>query len=89
MGDVEKSTSNLGVEENLPLDDDTFEQILHVTTQHDALMAFYYTDSNNKVWYVYGDEKDWINQFSLKWCIHYDSIQKYYTELINCVPETW
>lgn len=29
--------------------DDTFEQILNVTNQHDAVMAYYYMDDNNEV----------------------------------------
>ncbi|KAL1110173.1 hypothetical protein AAG570_008250, partial [Ranatra chinensis] len=29
--------------------DDTFENILEVTSHHDAIMAFYYMDDNNKV----------------------------------------
>lgn len=31
------------------VDDDTFDHILQVTSHNDALMAFYYTDENNKV----------------------------------------
>ncbi|XP_071452365.1 1-acylglycerol-3-phosphate O-acyltransferase Pnpla3-like [Hetaerina americana] len=31
------------------VDDDTFDHILQVTSHHDALMAFYYMDENNKV----------------------------------------
>lgn len=30
-------------------DYDTFEHILEVTSHHDAVMAFYYTDENNAV----------------------------------------
>ncbi|XP_017775894.1 PREDICTED: patatin-like phospholipase domain-containing protein 2 isoform X2 [Nicrophorus vespilloides] len=32
-----------------PVDDDTFDHILHVTAQHEAIMAYYYLDENNKV----------------------------------------
>ncbi|CAB0008819.1 unnamed protein product [Nesidiocoris tenuis] len=32
-----------------PLVDDTYENILHVTSQHDAIMAYYYMDENNKL----------------------------------------
>ncbi|XP_034246089.1 1-acylglycerol-3-phosphate O-acyltransferase Pnpla3 isoform X1 [Thrips palmi] len=31
------------------VDDDTFEHILQVTAQHEAIMAYYYMDENNKV----------------------------------------
>ncbi|XP_046394009.1 1-acylglycerol-3-phosphate O-acyltransferase Pnpla3-like isoform X3 [Ischnura elegans] len=31
------------------VDDDTFDHILQVTSHHDAVMAFYYMDENNKV----------------------------------------
>lgn len=31
------------------VDDDTFEHILQVTAQHDAVMAYYYMDEDNKV----------------------------------------
>ncbi|XP_050303226.1 patanin-like phospholipase domain-containing protein atgl-1 isoform X2 [Anthonomus grandis grandis] len=31
------------------MDDDTFDHILQVTSQHDAIMAYYYLDENNKV----------------------------------------
>ncbi|XP_052120170.1 1-acylglycerol-3-phosphate O-acyltransferase Pnpla3 [Frankliniella occidentalis] len=31
------------------VDDDTFEHILQVTAQHEAVMAYYYMDENNKV----------------------------------------
>ncbi|XP_014240378.1 patatin-like phospholipase domain-containing protein 3 [Cimex lectularius] len=31
------------------IEDDTFENILQVTSLHDAVIAFYYTDDNNKV----------------------------------------
>ncbi|XP_066999744.2 1-acylglycerol-3-phosphate O-acyltransferase Pnpla3 isoform X2 [Anabrus simplex] len=34
---------------DLPLDDDTFDHILQVTSHHEAIMAFYYMDENNKV----------------------------------------
>lgn len=34
---------------NPAIDDDTFDHILQVTAHHDALMAFYYMDENNKV----------------------------------------
>lgn len=30
-------------------DEDTFENILQVTTHHEAIMAYYYMDENNKV----------------------------------------
>lgn len=30
-------------------DDDAFDTILQVTAQHEAIMAYYYTDANNKV----------------------------------------
>lgn len=33
-------------------DSDTFEHILNVTLQNDALLAYYYLDSENKVIYV-------------------------------------
>lgn len=29
--------------------DDTFEHILNITSHHDAIMAYYYLDENNKV----------------------------------------
>lgn len=31
------------------LDDDAFEHILQVTSDHEAIMAYYYMDENNKV----------------------------------------
>ncbi|CAH1106272.1 unnamed protein product [Psylliodes chrysocephalus] len=31
------------------MDNDTFDHILHVTSQHDTIMAYYYLDENNKV----------------------------------------
>ncbi|XP_060531802.1 1-acylglycerol-3-phosphate O-acyltransferase Pnpla3 isoform X2 [Cylas formicarius] len=31
------------------MDDDTFDHILNVTSQHEAIMAYYYLDENNKV----------------------------------------
>ncbi|CAG9766070.1 unnamed protein product [Ceutorhynchus assimilis] len=31
------------------MDDDTFDHILQVTSHHDAIMAYYYLDENNKV----------------------------------------
>ncbi|XP_066141434.1 1-acylglycerol-3-phosphate O-acyltransferase Pnpla3-like isoform X2 [Euwallacea fornicatus] len=31
------------------IDDDTFDHILHVTSDHEAVMAYYYLDENNKV----------------------------------------
>uniref|UniRef100_V5GTR4 triacylglycerol lipase n=1 Tax=Anoplophora glabripennis TaxID=217634 RepID=V5GTR4_ANOGL len=31
------------------MDDDTFEHILQVTSQHETIMAYYYLDENNKV----------------------------------------
>lgn len=31
------------------IDDDTFDHILQVTSDHDAVMAYYYLDENNKV----------------------------------------
>lgn len=31
------------------MDDDTFEHILQVTSQHDTIMTYYYLDENNKV----------------------------------------
>lgn len=31
------------------MDDDTFEHILQVTAHHDAVMAYYYMDEDNKV----------------------------------------
>ncbi|XP_075235220.1 brummer [Lycorma delicatula] len=37
------------IKEPETLDDDTFENILQVTSRHEALMAFYYMDDNNKV----------------------------------------
>ncbi|KAK7874450.1 hypothetical protein R5R35_001542 [Gryllus longicercus] len=34
---------------DMPMDNDTFEHILQVTSHHDAVMAFYYMDEDNKV----------------------------------------
>lgn len=31
------------------MDDDTFEHILQVTSQHETIMTYYYLDENNKV----------------------------------------
>lgn len=31
------------------MDNDTFEHILQVTSQHETIMAYYYLDENNKV----------------------------------------
>lgn len=31
------------------MDDDTFDHILQVTSHHEAIMAYYYLDENNKV----------------------------------------
>ncbi|XP_049791047.1 patanin-like phospholipase domain-containing protein atgl-1 isoform X1 [Schistocerca nitens] len=33
----------------MPLDDDTFEQILRVTSEHETVIGFYYQDKNNRV----------------------------------------
>ncbi|KAK9496840.1 hypothetical protein O3M35_012931 [Rhynocoris fuscipes] len=55
---LDKLTSNnilsrresLAMKTELPLiGDDTFENILQVTAHHEAIMAFYYLDDNNKV----------------------------------------
>ncbi|KAB0797303.1 hypothetical protein PPYR_08297 [Photinus pyralis] len=40
--------SNLTVNSS-DIGDDTFEQILEITSHHEAIMAFYYMDENNKV----------------------------------------
>lgn len=34
---------------DVPADADTFEHILNVTTHNEALLAYYYLDSDNKV----------------------------------------
>ncbi|GLH05511.1 Patatin-like phospholipase domain-containing protein 2 [Gryllus bimaculatus] len=34
---------------DMPMDNDTFEHILQVTSHHEAVMAFYYMDEDNKV----------------------------------------
>lgn len=36
-------------------DSDTFEHILNVTTHNDALLAYYYLDSDNKVCEIFAD----------------------------------
>lgn len=41
--------SNLTVSGSDMGDDDTFEQILQITSHHEAIMAYYYMDENNKV----------------------------------------
>lgn len=39
--------------QDLILEDDTFEQILKVTNYHDAIMAYYYLDEHNKVFFAH------------------------------------
>ncbi|XP_063233395.1 patanin-like phospholipase domain-containing protein atgl-1 isoform X2 [Bacillus rossius redtenbacheri] len=43
------SESLMGGEKLSPVEDDTFDHILQVTSHHDAVMAYYYTDEDNKV----------------------------------------
>lgn len=44
------------------VDDDTFEHILQVTAQHEAVMAYYYMDENNKVMsFLVGSIQIWFS----------------------------
>ncbi|KAF4530078.1 hypothetical protein B566_EDAN001334 [Ephemera danica] len=49
LGQASRRSSSYSLGRGGPVDADAFDQILQVTAHHDALMAFYYLDENNKV----------------------------------------
>lgn len=44
-----KPSFTINKSDDTTMDDDTFEHILEVTSDHDAVMAYYYLDENNTV----------------------------------------
>lgn len=49
MNKILSRQSSLTIEKPVIEDEDTFEHILQVTAHHEAIMAYYYLDENNKV----------------------------------------
>ncbi|XP_077297192.1 1-acylglycerol-3-phosphate O-acyltransferase Pnpla3-like [Arctopsyche grandis] len=49
LGAIDSSIGTNITTQDFILEDDTFEQILQVTNHHDAIMAYYYMDENDKV----------------------------------------
>lgn len=49
MNKILSRQSSVTLEKPVIEDGDTFEHILQVTAHHEAIMAYYYLDENNKV----------------------------------------
>lgn len=51
---ISNSINDINAANTAQIDVDTFDHILQVTSQHEAVYAYYYMDDNNKVSFTFG-----------------------------------